>query len=142
MIFTDSLDVKKWIRYAQNDYDLALLANERFRPPMESVCYLCQQSAEKILKAYTIAKGSQLIKTHALKELLDKCVQYSADFSMLKQSCIDLTPYISLGRYPATIELTDYLMRQALKNAEKILAFTKSKLEELGFVSETEPPQN
>jgi len=48
MTFNDSLDVKKWIRYAQNDYDFALLVSERFRPPIEIVCYHCQQTAEKI----------------------------------------------------------------------------------------------
>jgi len=47
----DSLDVKKWIRRAQMDFDSAAkLIETRFEPPIEVVCYLCQQSAEKILK--------------------------------------------------------------------------------------------
>jgi len=142
MTSKDSLDVKKWIRYAQNDYDSAVMLGGRFRPPIETVCYLCQQSAEKILKAYNIATENKLTKTHVLKDLLNKCEQYSADFSALMDSCAYLAPYVSLGRYPAEIDPTDYHMRQALKNAEKILEFTKSKLEELGFVSETDPPQN
>jgi hypothetical protein len=52
---TDSLDVEKWIRFAQMDFDSAVALAERFRPPIEVVSYLCQQSAEKILKAYNIA---------------------------------------------------------------------------------------
>ena len=142
MTFKDSLDVTKWIRFAQNDYDLAMLAKERFRPPIESVCYLCQQSAEKILKAYNIAKENKLTKTHILGDLLNTCKQYSPDFNVLLEPCAKLTPYVSLGRYPATIDPTDYHMKQALNNAGKILEFTKSKLQELGFVLETEPPQN
>jgi len=142
MTFKDSLDIQKWIRYAQNDYDFALLASGRFRPPIEIVCYHCQQSAEKILKAYNIATENELIKTHELKDLLGKCERISADFGVLAESCLHLTPYVSLGRYPATIDPTDYHMKQALIHARNILDFTKSKLEELGFVPDVEPPQN
>jgi hypothetical protein len=32
---TDSLDVEKWIRFAQMDFDSAVALAERFRPPIE-----------------------------------------------------------------------------------------------------------
>jgi len=51
-------------------------------------------------------------------------------------------PFLLLFFDFPNIEITDYHMRQALNNAGKILEFTKSKLQELGFVPETEPPQN
>jgi HEPN domain-containing protein len=60
----DSLDVKKWIRFAQMDFDSAVTLAEKFRPPLETVCYHCQQAAEKILKAYIIAKTNALAKKH------------------------------------------------------------------------------
>jgi len=142
MTFTDSLDVRKWIRFAQNDYDTAILVSERFRPPIEVVCYLCQQSAEKILKAYNIATENKLTRIHALRDLLDKCECYSPDFNILLESCTKLTPYMSLARYPSNIDITDYDMKQALIHARKILEFTKAKLEELGFVPEVDPAQN
>jgi len=127
----DNLDVKEWIRFAQNDYECAVVLKERFRPPIENVCYLCQQSAEKILKAYTIAKTNKLTKTHALDDLLDECKQQSPDFDTLEDACQTLSPYVALGRYPSTIEIVDYDMRQALKSASEILEFTKSKLAEI-----------
>jgi HEPN domain-containing protein len=129
----DNLDVKEWMRFAQNDYDCAVILKDRFRPPIENVCYLCQQSAEKILKAYTIAKANTLIKTHDIEDLLDVCKQHSLDFDCLADSCLTLTPYVALGRYPSNIEIVDYDMRQALKSALDILEFTKSKLTEMGF---------
>ena len=138
----DSLNVREWIRFAQNDYDSAVVLSERFRPPIETVCFLCQQAAEKVLKAYTIAKTNTRKQTHVLEDLLGGCVQLSPDFDCLRGSCTKLTPYIALSRYPSDIEITDYDMKQALNNAGKILEFTKSKLQELGFVPETEPPQN
>ena len=136
---TDSLNVKKWIHFAQMDFDGAsTLAKTRFRPPMELVCYLCQQAAEKILKAYTIARTNTRKKTHVLEDLLNDCVSYSADFNNLRDNCTKLMPYIALAHYPSDIELTEYHMRQALKDAQKILTFTKSKLAELGFGNATQ----
>jgi HEPN domain-containing protein len=130
---TDSLDVEKWIRFAQMDFDSAVALAERFRPPIEVVSYLCQQSAEKILKAYTIANTNTLIKTHILKDLLKLSIQYCSDFDKLKVVCERLTPYITLARYPSNIELTEHDMKQAIKDAQDVLGFTKSKLTEMGF---------
>jgi HEPN domain-containing protein len=129
----DSLDVKKWIRFAQADYEDALTLAGRFRPSIEGTCYHCQQSAEKIFKAYTIAKTNSRSKSHALEDLLDECVSHSADFDVLRDNCTELDPYTSLARYPSNIDITEYHMRQALKNAGAILEFTKSKLKELGY---------
>jgi len=130
---TDSLDVEKWIRFAQTDFDSAVVLAERFRPPIEVVSYLCQQSTEKILKAYTIANTNTLIKTHILKDLLKVSIQYCSDFDKFKVVCERLTPYITLARYPSNIELTEHDMKQAIKDAQDILEFTKSKLAEMGF---------
>jgi HEPN domain-containing protein len=129
----DSLDVKKWIRFAQMDYDDALTLAGRFRPSIEGTCYHCQQSAEKILKAYAIAMTNSRSKSHVLEDLLDDCVPYSADFDDLRDRCLELEPYTSLARYPSNIDITKYHMRQALKNAGVIIEFTKSKLKELGY---------
>jgi len=130
---TDSLDVEKWIHFAQMDFDSAAALAERFRPPIEVVSYLCQQSAEKILKAYTIANTDILIKTHILKDLLKVSIQYCSGFDKFKIICERLTPYITLARYPSNIDLTDQDMKQALKDANDVLEFTKSKLAEMGF---------
>ena len=130
---TDSFDVKKWIHFAQMDFDSAVALAEKFRPPLEIVCYHCQQAAEKILKAFIIAKTNTLTKTHVLVDLLNACTQYSTGFDKFKKSCIKLTSYITLTRYPSNIELTEQAMKQALKDAQDVLEFTKSKLAEMGF---------
>jgi HEPN domain-containing protein len=129
----DSFDVEKWIHFAQMDFDSAVALAEKFRPPLEIVCYHCQQAAEKILKAYIIAKTNTLTKTHVLVDLLNTCVQYSAEFDVFKNTSISLTAYIALTRYPSSIDLTEQAMTQALKDAQDILEFTKSKLAEMGF---------
>jgi HEPN domain-containing protein len=129
----DSLDVIKWIRFAQNDFEGAFESSKRFRPSVEMVCYLCQQSAEKILKAYIIAKTETRRKTHNLLDLLDDCLSHSSDFDNLRKPCMGLNPYITVARYPSDIDPTEYHMQQALKDASQVLEFTKAKLKELGY---------
>ncbi|GBU22518.1 hypothetical protein R80B4_02428 [Fibrobacteres bacterium R8-0-B4] len=131
---TDSADVNKWIRFAQSDFDCAAAMAEKFRPPLEIVCYHCQQAAEKILKAYIIAKTNALAeKNHHLKSLLKACAPYCAEFDNFRTVCDKLTPYITVTRYPATIEPTEQDMKLALKDAESVLEFTKAKLKEMGY---------
>ncbi|MDR3012952.1 MAG: HEPN domain-containing protein [Chitinispirillales bacterium] len=130
---TDSLDVNKWIHRAYRDYEDALTLAKHFRPSIENICYLCQQSAEKILKAYKIAKTGVSIKTHDFDTLIDSCIPYSADFDSLRNICANISPYITAARYPVDIDITDYDMKRAIKDAGEILEFTKVKLKEMGY---------
>jgi HEPN domain-containing protein len=138
----DSLNPKEWIRFAQNDLDMALMGAARFRPPIEGVCYCCYQSAEKILKAYIIANGGTHKKTHIMEDLLNNCESYSPDFNTLEVACLKLAPFITAARYPTDMDIIDYDMRQALKYAQQILDFTKSKLKELGYEYNPEQAEN
>jgi len=136
--------VNEWIYFAQMDYyDCALHLSQTRRPaPIEIICYHCQQAVEKILKGYIAAQGGTIVKTHDLEFLIEQCKQYSSDFDNYAKSCFTLTTYISSTRYPPKPELTEQHMEQALKDALKILDFTKAKLEELGFVPNVEPVRN
>ena len=129
----DEFDIKEWMRIAEQDYDSAQKLAGFHPAPIEVICYLSQQSIEKILKAYIIAKENNLTRTHDLKILITKCSQYSADFGNFNAICASLLQYESLTRYPPILELEEYDMKQALNNARKILEFTKSKLAEMGF---------
>ena len=137
----DSLDIQKWIQFAEQDYDLVTAIMETHSPypiPVNIVCYHCQQSVEKILKAYLLAQGNTLEKTHDLKALLEQCCRYSSDFDSFKTACIKLTSYISSSRYPSDTEILEQDMKLSIQAAGKILEFTKSKLEELGFANVTQ----
>jgi HEPN domain-containing protein len=136
---TSELDITQWIRVAQMDFDSALtLSKVQYPTPLEIICYHCQQSVEKILKAYFIAKENRLTKTHELDDLIEKCKKYSFDFDKFKSFCAKLTLYTTTTRYPPIIDLTEQDMKYALKGAREILNFTKSKLKDLGY--EYNPP--
>ena len=130
----DNIDVKKWIKFAQMDYDTALNMVQLHRPiPIEYVCYHCQQSAEKILKAYAMAKKGTLIKTHDLMVLLNQCSEYHREFELYARSCVALTTYASISRYPCNIELTELQMQKALHDAYDVLHYAKQRLSEMGY---------
>jgi hypothetical protein len=73
-----------------------------------------------------------LTKTHDLDSLIDKCEIHSSDFGKFKDACENLTLYTTI-RYPPFGNMTDQDVTQALKDAQEILEFTKSKLAEMGF---------
>jgi len=130
----DILDVAEWIQYAQEDYDGAVNIAKALNPySPRHVCYLCQQSAEKILKAYMIAQNGSRIKEHDLEKLLRQCERYSSDFNGLTVACSTLDTHITKTRYPSGMKLTELDMKHALKSASQILEFTLSKLKTLGY---------
>ena len=57
--------VAEWLQVAYDDYDTALyLAQKPHRKPLEIICYHCQQSVEKSLKAFLCASGVEIPRTH------------------------------------------------------------------------------
>lgn len=49
-------EVKEWLEFAKMDLDAAKHLNDTFYPkPLQIICYHCQQSAEKALKASAAA---------------------------------------------------------------------------------------
>ncbi|GBU20986.1 hypothetical protein R80B4_00873 [Fibrobacteres bacterium R8-0-B4] len=88
----DEFDIKEWMRIAEQDYDSAQKLSGFHPAPIEVICYLSQQSIEKILKAYIIANENKLTKTHDLKILITKCEQYSPDFGNFNAICASLYP--------------------------------------------------
>lgn len=128
----DNLDIQEWIRFAQMDYDSARKMADTFHPvPIEIVCYHCQQSAEKILKAFVIANKGSPIKTHDLAILLKQCSLNTDAFEPYREACTALSSYAALSRYPSNVEITELQMNQALSYALEILEFTKARLAEL-----------
>jgi len=130
------LNNKKGILYAQGDYGLAnTIEKARADNPYAAngVCYHCQQCAEKILKAYMIAKEDARTKEHDLKVLRKQCERHSPDFDALTLACSVLSTHITKTRYPSGKKLTEEDMNEAMKYAGEILEFTKTKLAEMGY---------
>lgn len=119
-----------WFKRAQDDY---LWAKDSFETGhFGSVCFICQQIAEKTLKAYLFFKREKLVRTHNLEQLLKLCSKYEPDFNKLSSKGKILNKYYTDTRYP---DIWDYsrfdnqkLAKEALKKAEEILKFVGGKL--------------
>lgn len=114
---------QEWQRLAEQDLNSAgYLLN--MRPvPIEIVCYLCQQSAEKYLKGYLVLYGIDPPKIHDLNELRKLASKLSDTFKDIADQCSDLTAYGVQPRYPMGLILEEQDVRQAIDSAKTIRDF-------------------
>ena len=97
--------------------------------PVEIICYHCQQSAEKALKAFLLSNKQEIKKTHDLRFLLGECLSLNTDFQQIADACSRVTVYGVQSRYPFSLEINEDDMVLALSDAEKILQFITEKLQ-------------
>lgn len=97
--------VEQWIRYALGDLSVAEREFRYKSPVHHTICFLCQSAAEKLLKAYLIAQGWELQKTHDVVALLELSATYNAIFRRAFNAGIVLNEYITAGRYPDDISV-------------------------------------
>ena len=120
--------VKEWIKFSDRDLETAKHLYDSMRPqPLEIICYHCQQSAEKALKAFLIHSRIKPEKTHNLNSLRNECEKIDESFADIAKKCVDLNDYSSQPRYPMEIEITDGDTLLALKDSEEINEFVKGK---------------
>jgi HEPN domain-containing protein len=62
-------DPLAWVRWAEEDYSLAIIALRRAQPFTYGACFHAQQAAEKYLKAILVARGVAFPRTHDLGTL-------------------------------------------------------------------------
>jgi HEPN domain-containing protein len=92
--------------------------------PYDTVCFHCQQAAEKILKAYLVAKGMQPRFTHDLLLLLEEILPCCADAEPLRDDLALLMPYAVEVRYPDDLFVpTHEEAVEARQAAEHVLAW-------------------
>ena len=124
----DRLAVNEWIAFSNMDMASAKHLCTMNPKPLEIICYHCQQSAEKILKAFWVYSDIAPPKTHDLEHLRDKCETLDKSFAELLDECNRLSLYSSQPRYPFGLELTEEIMKLAIKDSEKISDFVKARI--------------
>ena len=114
----------EWLRFAQMDYDLACHAFHNMHPkPLELICYHCHQALEKALKAILIQNGEDPPKTHDLRMLCKRCMEYEESIAELAPTCNLLTSYGVQPKYPHDMEITEDDTALALRRADTALSF-------------------
>jgi len=84
----DPAIVMEWLVKADEDYRFAEANLREDSGFYAQICFHFQQSAEKYLKAYIIAKGLAFDKVHDLVHLLKTCSAHEPAFNGLKEDCI------------------------------------------------------
>ena len=124
----DKTIVMEWLKYAENDLEAVhILANHR---PMqlEIICYHCQQSAEKALKAFLLFSDREPPKTHNLETLIDLCCELLNEFEIIIAECEYLNPFGVQPRYPFGLELTDDDALISIQKGREIVEFVKERI--------------
>jgi len=124
--------VQDWLRFAKENLLFAKAGMKEDFSPYHTVCYLCQGSSEKYLKAYLIWRGWELKKVHDLSGLLDFCQEFDESFSTLFDECELLNEYITEGRYPGDLpfeSISEKDAKEATEAAGKIEKFVLDKIE-------------
>jgi len=116
--------LQQWLDKGKDELRSAEYLSTMHHPtPDEVICYLCQQSAEKYLKAFIYSHDIEPEKTHDLEYLLEICQKYNTEFSTLFSKVFVLKRYSVLPRYPNDLGITSEDMKTAISYAKSIQEF-------------------
>jgi HEPN domain-containing protein len=115
----------RWLRQAENDLAFARLAlREGFAA---QTCFVCQQTAEKALKAMAYDAGERLVFGHSLVELVEHLHGRVQALSALREAAGLLDQYYIATRYPnglaGGVPFEAFSRRQAEEAVEHAAAF-------------------
>lgn len=130
---SEEIDIaKQWLAKARNDLlnvDNNLKAQE---VPFDTVCFHCQQAAEKLLKAYLAGNRQSYPVTHDLFLILEKILPLRGDAEQLRDALAILMPYAVEIRYPDDWFMpSDQDAKEARDAASQVLQWLEDVLPEI-----------
>jgi len=121
-------EVIEWVQKAEADYQAArVLLRQRKTLLPDNICWNCQQSAEKYLKAYLVRHGIDYPRRHDLVQLGTLCADVDADFALVADIIATLDQFGTDIRYPG-VSATMQDARQAFHALKQLRAFVRAKL--------------
>jgi HEPN domain-containing protein len=88
-----------WRLKAEEDFTAASILAEH-GGPAATICFLCQQVAEKYLKGYLMLRRRSPRRIHHLDALLEDCIALDDSFQRLVDDAVFLKRYYIESRYP------------------------------------------
>jgi len=123
---------RHWLVKARNDL---LTPDNNLRAkkiPLDAVCFHCQQAAEKLLKAYLVAKGQAYPISHDLPLILERVLRLQPEAERLREVLALLMPYAVEIRYPDEGRMPSRRdAEEARDAADQILNWLKGAMSEL-----------
>jgi HEPN domain-containing protein len=90
----------KWLEKAKED-EQSLRVLLSWGGAFSTVCFLSQQMAEKVLKAYLLFLGIEFLKIHDLSRLVSLGLEKDQNIYELQTSCVLLNRLYIEARYPS-----------------------------------------
>ena len=88
-----------WRLKAEEDFTAASILAEH-GGPAATICFLCQQVAEKYLKGYLLLRRQSPKRIHHVDVLLEDCIAFDDSFQLLVDDAVFLKRYYIESRYP------------------------------------------
>src|SRR5260370_2020297 len=90
----------EWVKKAEADHQAAVRLAGGREPFHDQVCFHCQQSAEKYLKALLEELGLSIPKIHNLGDILDLLLPHHGGLPSFRRGVIFLSDFAVRTRYP------------------------------------------
>jgi len=123
----------RWLRQAEHDLSDADYSRAGGRYNL--ACFLCQQAAEKALKAFLYSQGAEQVLGHSVAELATECGNLDGEFRALKPKAAPLDHYYLPTRYPNSLPggipaeaFDESDAKRALALAGEVIGVVKRKL--------------
>lgn len=120
-------ETTQWVEKAEGDWKVARREMQDDYPVWDVVCFLCQQCAEKYLKAFLEEHGIAFRKTHDLVVLLNTAGEEFAALDAQKQRLARLGTFGIAARYPGA-EADRRAAEEAVQTAEIVREVMRQKL--------------
>jgi HEPN domain-containing protein len=131
---SESLEIAlAWLRKAANDLEAArrILAIPD-GCPFDTVCFHCQQAAEKALKAWMTLNGQAAPRTHDLEPLFQAAVKTLTGLPPLEE-IVALNPYgVQVQYLDEWLEPSEQDARSALDTAQAVYLEVRTSLPDEG----------
>ena len=126
----------RWVELAERDLRLSLHLAADAESWKEPICFHCQQSAEKFLKALVVSQWKLPLRTHNMANLLVSARYFGFKLPDIDRDCWSLTQYALSARYPddgaldvgTPTEVSVNDARQAIGAAERVAAAVHTEL--------------
>jgi HEPN domain-containing protein len=126
----DEATFETWRLKAEEDFTAASILAEH-GGPAATICFLCQQVAEKYLKGYLLLRRQPPKRIHHLDVLLEDCIALDDSFRGLVDHAVFLKRYYIESRYPDDLpeDVTPEEAAQAMTAASHLRDFVLAQVQ-------------
>jgi HEPN domain-containing protein len=118
---------REWIRKAEADRRAILQLRAARRKAHGTICFLCQQMAEKYLKGLLHERGQKVPRTHDCEALIRRLAPTDPTLGVLQVAADELSRFAVEPRYPGFWP-TAYDSKKAWSAAQRIRAEVRRRL--------------